>query len=69
MSDQPTYTHTVHDFTDKSRRKHCTSLAEATDYANDLLRQGHQVKIYDYKPARRYVDVLAERGPDFKLSK
>jgi hypothetical protein len=58
------YTHTVHCFDDKSLRKHFVGIEATTEYANKLLMQNHKVKIYLYRPQRRYVDILAERGPN-----
>lgn len=60
------FTHTVHCYDDKSLRKHCTSLTEAVDYANGLLKQKHSTAIfpYNYQSGQRYVDIVAERGPD-----
>jgi hypothetical protein len=58
------FTHTVHCFDDKTLRKHFAGIEAATEYANKLLEQGHKVRIYPYKPARRYVDILVERGPN-----
>lgn len=58
------YTHTVHVWTNKALRKHFAGIEAATAYANDLLKQGHKVKIYPYRPVRRYIDIVAERGPN-----
>lgn len=35
-------------------------------YANDLLRQGHQVRLRDYKPAKSYVDHVAENEDKYR---
>jgi hypothetical protein len=59
-----TFTHTVYCFTDKTRSKHFVTLARATEYANKLLVLGHKCKIYPYRLPRKYVDILAERGPN-----
>lgn len=59
----PAYVKTVHCFTDPNRRKHFEDVAEAAAYANELLRQGYQVKLYDFK-SWTYADSLARRGPD-----
>ncbi len=67
MTDQPAYKWTVHDFTDKSKRRHFvhkTGPQGAVEYANALLAKGHRVKIFPYSPPRRYIDIVAERGPD-----
>lgn len=58
------YTHTVHCFDDKTKRQHFTSHREAVAYANQLLRAGHKAQIYPYSLSKRYIDYLAERGPD-----
>jgi hypothetical protein len=57
-------THTVHCYSDKSKRKHFTSKQEAVTYANSLLSQGLKARIFPYSPPRRYIDILAERGPN-----
>ena len=57
---QETYTHTVHCFDDKSLRRHFVGVEAATAYANDLLRGGHKVKIFPYKPFSR-VDFMAAK--------
>jgi hypothetical protein len=62
--DNQNYNHTVLCFTDKTKTKYFVELTEATTYANKLLRAGHKCKIYPYRPPRRYVDILAERGPN-----
>ncbi len=64
MEQQPNYTHTVMCWTDKTLRKSFEGIEAATAYANELLRAGHKVKIYPYRPPRRYVDIVAERGPN-----
>lgn len=64
MTEQPDYKFTVHCNTDKSKRRHFVSQAEAVAYANDLLRSNHKVRIFPYRPPRRYIDILAERGPN-----
>jgi hypothetical protein len=67
MSDQPNYQWTVIDFTDRSQTKHFvqkTGKAGAVAYVNSLLRAGHKAKIYPYREPRRYVDIVAERGPN-----
>lgn len=63
-NNQPNYTHTVHCYTDRTRRRHFEGIEAATAYANDLLRQGEKAKIFPYRPPRRYVDIVAERGPN-----
>lgn len=65
MRDESSYTHTVHCYDNKSLRQHFVSLGKATQYANSLLANGHKVKIFPYTPSRRYIDIVAERGPDF----
>lgn len=66
MTDQPAYTKTVRDFTDRANDKHFVDPAEAVAYANDLLRQGHKAKIYDYKPPRSYIDHVIENEGDYR---
>lgn len=58
------FTHTVHCFDDKSLRKHFEGIEAATEYANKLLREKHRVRIFPYTPPRRYVDIVAARGPN-----
>lgn len=62
-------THTVHCYSDKSKRKHFTSKhftskQEAVTYANSLLSQGLKARIFPYSPPKKYIDILAERGPN-----
>jgi len=70
LNDQPelfntsTFTHTVYCFTDKALTAHLTSQSAAAAYANKLLRQKHQCKIYPYSEQRSHIDYVAERGPD-----
>lgn len=61
---EPNYTHTVHCFDDKAKRRHFKGIEAATRYANELLAEGHKVKIYPYGPPKKYIDYVAERGPD-----
>jgi hypothetical protein len=58
------YKYTVHCFTDKTKRAHFLDVQDAIRYANKLLRAGEKAIIYPYRPPRRYVDILAERGPN-----
>lgn len=60
------YTKTVRDFTDRSKDKDFVDPQAAIGYANTLLRQGHKVKIYDYRPPRRYIDHVAEHEEDYR---
>lgn len=62
MSDQK-FTHTVHCWTDISKRKHFTEKKKAVEYANSLLRAGEQCTIFEYRPRRTYGDLLAKEGP------
>lgn len=55
------FTHTVHCFTDKTLRKNLPGLHLAIRYANKLLQSGHQVKIYQYRPPKKYIDYLIEQ--------
>lgn len=59
------FTHTVHDYTDKTKRKHFKGIEQATVYANELLRAGHKVKIFSYSLPKRYVDIVVARGRDY----
>ena len=61
----PKYTHTVHCFTDKSKRRHFTSKEDAVDYANRLLADGEKCKIYPYKKTSR-IDYIANHPEEFK---
>jgi hypothetical protein len=58
------YTKTVFCQDDKSLTRHFVDLQEAINYANTLLAAGHQARLRDYRPPRKYVDILAERGRD-----
>lgn len=58
------YTETVFCQDDKSLTCHFVDPQEAVTYVNALLRAGHQARLRDYKPPRKYVDILAERGRD-----
>lgn len=58
------YTHTVVCFDDKTLTKSVEGVEEAAEYANKLLKENHQVKIYPYRPKKSYVDIVAKRGPD-----
>lgn len=60
----PVYTHTVRCFDQKDLTKPFTNIKQATKYANQLLRDGHKIKIYPYREPKRYIDYLAERGPN-----
>ena len=64
MTDTLNFTHTVYCFNNKKLTKNFTDGGPAYDYAIRLLRLGHKCKIYPYRPPRRYVDILAERGPN-----
>lgn len=63
MTDQPKYTHTVFDNT-TNLREDFTDQKKAIAYANKLLAQGHKINLRPYKPKKRYIDIVAERGPD-----
>jgi hypothetical protein len=54
------YTHTVHCFDDKAKRKHFTNRREAVAYANRMLVKGHKARIFPYAPRKQYVDIVAE---------
>lgn len=43
------FTLTVHCFDDKTLRKNFRRKKDAINYANDLLAQGHKVKIFPYR--------------------
>lgn len=58
------FAYTVHCFTDKRKTQHFRNIGEAVGYANRLLSYGFQCKIYDYRPPRKYIDIVAERGPN-----
>lgn len=60
----PVYTHTVRCFDDKKLTQNFTDIKRASKYANELLQAGHKCKIYPYREPKRYIDVLAERGPN-----
>lgn len=36
----------------------------AVSRVNYLLRQGYRAWLREYRPVRRYVDIVAERGPN-----
>ena len=57
---------TVHCFDDKRLRAHFMTVEKASAYANDLIRAGHQVKIYDYRRPKTYIDHLAEHEQDYR---
>jgi len=54
------YNYTVRCFDDKSLTQHFVSITKATNYANQLLVDGHKCRIYPYRK-RTYLDVLEER--------
>jgi len=62
MSD---YTHTVHCWNDKTKRKHFGTLQSAVKYANMLTKDGYKVKIYPYRAPKTtssaYLDELEKR--------
>lgn len=64
MNEKQQFTKTVLCTDNKSLTKHFATQAEAVDYANELLAAGHKVRIVDYRPPKKYVDYLAERGKD-----
>jgi hypothetical protein len=55
------YTHTVHCWNDKSKRKHFNCLDKAVEYANGLSQSGYKVKIFPYKKPRSYLDDMIDR--------
>lgn len=61
---QLAYTKTVFCQDDKSLTRHFVDPQEAVTYVNQLLRAGHRARLRDYRPPRKYVDILAERGKD-----
>ena len=65
LFDTNTFTHTVYCFTDKAQTAHFTKPSAAAAYANKLLRQKLQCKIYPYREPKRHIDYVAERGSDF----
>lgn len=63
---KPAYTKTVWCNSDRAKTRHFVNPATASAYANDLLRQGHQVRLRDYKPAKSYVDHVAENEDKYR---
>jgi hypothetical protein len=61
---QLAYTKSVICYDDKSLTRHFVDPQEAVTYANTLLAAGHRARLRDYRPPRKYVDILAERGRD-----
>jgi hypothetical protein len=57
--DSVKYVKTVYDNTD-GKRHDFKSLAVAVSFANKLSRQGHKVRMVDYKPSKSYIDYLIE---------
>jgi len=55
------YNYTVRCFDDKSLTQHFVSITDSTNYANELLLNGHKCRIYPYRKPRTYLDVLEER--------
>jgi hypothetical protein len=61
MNEKADFTHTVVCFSDANARRHFTSISDAVDYANGLLRQQKKCKIYAYRQPMRPVDYAAAR--------
>lgn len=70
MSNQPEYKWTVFykdPTTQALSREHFvnkTGKEGAIERCNALLRKGYKAWLRSYSPPRRYVDIVAERGPN-----